>query len=155
AEVRQKFAAGEIDVETYGWREGFADWLRLGSIEDFRDLGGAQAEPEGATRRTDSADLFSNANPGDDSGDAGADLFGSAAAQAASAPAPAAADAFGGGGGGGLFGAPEQAAPAPRAARASSPGFTPAAQPAMAMGGGGEAVSDGARPMTGQRNENS
>src|SRR5262249_57688947 len=37
----------------------------------------------------------------------------------------------------------------------ASPGFTPAAQPAMAMGGGGEAVSDGARPMTGQRNENS
>lgn len=153
AEVRQKFAAGEIDVETYAWREGFADWLRLGSIDDFRDLGGAQAEPEGATRRTDSADLFSNANSGDDSGgnDAGADLFGSAAAQAASAPAPAAADAFGGGGG--LFGAPEQAAPAPRAARTSSPGFTPSAQPAMAMGGG-EAV-DGGGKMTGQRNENS
>jgi predicted Zn finger-like uncharacterized protein len=153
AEVRQKFAAGEIDVETYGWREGFADWLRLGSIDDFRDLGGAQAEPEGATRRTDSADLFSNNNSHEDgAADAGADLFGGAAAQAASAPAPAAADAFGGGGG--LFGAPEQAAPAPRAARTSSPGFTPAAQPASMAMGGGEAVSDGGK-MTGQRNENS
>ena len=40
AEVRQKFAGGEIDAETYAWREGFGDWLRLGSIEDFRDLGG-------------------------------------------------------------------------------------------------------------------
>src|SRR5581483_475747 len=67
AEVRAKFAAGEIDVETYAWREGFGDWLRLGSIDDFRDLGGAQPEPEGATRRTDSADLFSNASSQDDS----------------------------------------------------------------------------------------
>jgi len=151
AEVRQKFAAGEIDVETYAWREGFADWLRLGSIDDFRDLGGAQPEPEGATRRTDSADLFSNSGSADDSGDAGADLFGSAAPQAASAPVPAAAEAFGGGGG--LFGAPEQAAPS-RPARTSSPGFA-ASQPAMAMAGGGEAVSDGGGKMTGQRNENS
>src|SRR5689334_8618716 len=54
AEVRAKFAAGEVDVETYAWREGFADWLRLGSIDDFRDLGGAAApRDEGATRRTD------------------------------------------------------------------------------------------------------
>src|SRR5262245_29251387 len=28
-EVRAKFAAKEVDVETYAWREGFADWLRL------------------------------------------------------------------------------------------------------------------------------
>src|SRR5687767_6220001 len=27
-EVRAKFAAREIDVESYAWREGFADWLR-------------------------------------------------------------------------------------------------------------------------------
>src|SRR5947209_1644890 len=68
AEVRQKFAAGEIDAETYAWREGFGDWLRLASIEDFRDLGGgaAAAGNEGATRRTDSADLFAAAGGGDD-----------------------------------------------------------------------------------------
>ena len=29
AEVQQRFAAGEIDGETYTWREGFADWLPL------------------------------------------------------------------------------------------------------------------------------
>src|SRR5438105_4658068 len=40
ADVRGKFASGEVDAETYAWREGFADWLRLGSIEDFADLGG-------------------------------------------------------------------------------------------------------------------
>src|SRR6185312_4258681 len=132
AEVRQKFSNGEIDVETYAWREGFGDWLRLGSIEDFRDLGaGAPARDEGATRRTDSADLFAGAGGGGDDAPAEApsgDLFGGAAAAAApaysSAPAPAAeADVFGGGGGGGgLFGAPS-AAPAPRATRTSSPGF--------------------------------
>src|SRR5204862_2464375 len=37
-EVRMKHAGGEVDLETYGWREGFADWLRVGSIDDFRDL---------------------------------------------------------------------------------------------------------------------
>ena len=32
AEVRARFAAGEVDAETYAWRDGFGDWLRLGSI---------------------------------------------------------------------------------------------------------------------------
>src|SRR5262249_52955023 len=65
----------------------------------------------------------------------------------------AGADVFGGGGGGGLFGAPS-AAPAPRAARSSSPGFAAsasAAAPGPDPVGGGVDV----RPMTGQRNENS
>src|SRR5690349_6643424 len=39
AEVRQKFKAGEIDAETYIWREGFADWLPLTQVEGFTDLG--------------------------------------------------------------------------------------------------------------------
>ncbi|MGZ3408413.1 MAG: GYF domain-containing protein, partial [Polyangia bacterium] len=155
SEVRQKFSAGEIDVETYAWREGFGDWLRLGSIEDFRDLGGgAPARDEGATRRTDSADLFAGAGGNDEaaSDQPSSDLFGGAAAPAfSSAPAPAAeADVFDGGGGGGLFGAPS-AAPAPRPTRTSSPGFAahaaaPAAEPAGDVD---------VRPMTGQRNENS
>ena len=155
AEVRQKFSGGEIDVETYAWREGFGDWLRLGSIEDFRDLGsGAPARDEGATRRTDAADLFAGAGGNDEApaDQPSSDLFGAAAAPAySSAPAPAAeADVFGGGGGGGLFGAPS-AAPAPRASRASSPGFAATAQAAPAEPAGGVDV----RPMTGQRNENS
>jgi len=155
AEVRQKFSAGEIDAETYAWREGFGDWLRLGSIEDFRDLGGgAPARDEGATRRTDSADLFAGAGGGDESAPNDApsgDLFGGAAAPAySSAPAPAAAEADVFGGGGGLFGAPS-AAPAPRASRTSSPGFAAAAPAAAEPAGGGLDV----RPMTGQRNENS
>src|SRR3954470_21088233 len=86
SEVRQKFSAGEIDAETYAWREGFGDWLRLGSIDDFRDLAAAPAE--GATRRTDSADLFGGATGQEESsGDAAADLFGGAAATTTTAQA--------------------------------------------------------------------
>ena len=48
AEVRAKFAAGQVDVETYAWREGFGDWLRLGSIDDFRDLGSSGSSSSGA-----------------------------------------------------------------------------------------------------------
>src|SRR5439155_1057545 len=83
----------------------------------------APARDEGATRRTDSADLFAGAGSNDDAAsDApSGDLFGGAPAPAySSAPAPAAeVDVFGGGGGGGgLFGAPS-ASPAPRASRTS------------------------------------
>ncbi|HEX4462986.1 MAG TPA: GYF domain-containing protein [Polyangia bacterium] len=159
SEVRAKFAGGEVDAETYAWREGFGDWLRLGSIEDFRDLGGdAPAAPE-ATRRTDSADLFGGGG-GDDAADAPAgDLFGGGAAPApaySSAPAPAAnEDVFGGGGGGALFSAPS-AAPQ-RQARASSPAFSASsasAESAPSSSHGNGNVVD-VRPMTGQRNENS
>jgi hypothetical protein len=152
-EVRAKFSAGEVDAETYVWREGFADWLRLGSIEDFRDLGGAPAaHDEGATRRTDSADLFSQAAAGGDEGDgAGSDLFGGGGAPAPAAQPMAASSDFGGGGGG-LFGGAAESAPAKpaRQSRPSSPSFG---------GNGGApataALDDASRPMTGQRNENS
>jgi predicted Zn finger-like uncharacterized protein len=163
SEVRAKFAGGEVDAETYAWREGFGDWLRLGSIEDFRDLGGdAPATPDaGATRRTDAADLFAGAGGNDEASDApSGDLFGGAAPAPAysSAPAPSNEDVFGGGGGGGaLFSAPS-AAPAPsRQSRTSSPSFSAssaAAESAPSSGHGNGNVVD-VRPMTGQRNENS
>lgn len=34
-EVREKMARGEIDPDTYIWKEGFTDWVRLGSVEEF------------------------------------------------------------------------------------------------------------------------
>ena len=37
-EVRDKFARGEVDAETYIWREGFTDWQRIGQVEDFSDV---------------------------------------------------------------------------------------------------------------------
>src|SRR5439155_12199518 len=72
-DVRGRHAAGEVDVETYGWREGFADWLRLGSIEDFRDLG-AGAGMNGDTRRADVNDVF--APPQQEETGEAADIFG-------------------------------------------------------------------------------
>ena len=38
AEVQQKFAAGEVDGETFTWREGFADWLPLAQVDAFAAL---------------------------------------------------------------------------------------------------------------------
>jgi predicted Zn finger-like uncharacterized protein len=38
SEVRDRFARGEIDAETYIWREGFSDWLRISQVEDFSDI---------------------------------------------------------------------------------------------------------------------
>ena len=158
AEVRAKFAAGEIDAETYAWREGFGDWLRLGSIDDFRDLGGARAAqptkaPPGApTRPTCSPPRRRS----DDAGDApaarsvrrrrrarGARRRRAAAAATSSAAAAAAA----------CSARPAAAPAAARRRRTSSPGF--ARRAGGGDGGGGEPAADGARPMTGQRNENS
>src|SRR5947208_3164463 len=38
AEVQQRFAAGEIDAESFTWREGFADWLPLAQVDAFAGL---------------------------------------------------------------------------------------------------------------------
>ena len=45
--------AGEISVENYVWKEGFADWLRLADVAEFADLGAAV--PPGG-------ELFSDSN---------------------------------------------------------------------------------------------
>src|SRR6185369_540675 len=37
-EVEQRLGAGEIDVESYVWREGFADWLPLAQVDVFAHL---------------------------------------------------------------------------------------------------------------------
>src|SRR5215831_3933624 len=34
-EVAHKWTAGEIDTETYTWREGFDDWKRLAAVEEL------------------------------------------------------------------------------------------------------------------------
>ena len=61
AEVRARFTAGEIDGETYGWREGFADWLRLANVDEFREaVGDALGANGGETRRTDLGDMFAS-----------------------------------------------------------------------------------------------
>lgn len=111
AEVQQKFASGEIDAETFTWREGFADWLPLSQVDTFAALvasgstttatsgSGAAAvssmfasgDDLGGTMRSDPGDLFAAASAGSRmrDNDDGGDLFGSgkpaAAAQQATA----------------------------------------------------------------------
>jgi predicted Zn finger-like uncharacterized protein len=105
AEVQQRFAGGDIDAETYAWREGFADWIPLSQVDAFADLvasgstttaaandsgggasavaamfGGAASSDDAGTVRSDPGDLFAAASGSsraapDD--DNGGDLFGS------------------------------------------------------------------------------
>jgi predicted Zn finger-like uncharacterized protein len=117
AEVQQRFNAGQIDADTYVWREGFADWQPLSAVDVFAGFAGGGAAAaggggaaavasmfggagvdDGATTRADSGDLFAAASAKAaaqiDEDDGGGDLFGShRGAPAAAARAPAAADA--------------------------------------------------------------
>jgi outer membrane biosynthesis protein TonB len=101
AEVQQRFSSGEIDGETYAWREGFADWLPLAQIDVFAEFvasasagapaadggGGADAVAsmfgttgmgdEAGTMRSDPGDLFAAASAGSRRGEDDGDLFGS------------------------------------------------------------------------------
>ncbi len=157
-EVRAKFAAGQIDIESYTWREGFSDWLRLGSIDEFRDLqqnhGGtsrtsAPAEESGGdqTRLSDAnvADLFAQA-PSDRASAAGDDLFGAAQTRTPASYASNAAhdDMFGGNGEATTLASTQHKHPAR---------VTPGA--GVSSGGGNGEAGGEVKSMTGQRNENS
>ncbi|HEY8377848.1 MAG TPA: GYF domain-containing protein, partial [Nannocystis sp.] len=54
AEVRERFAAGEIDKDTSVWQEGFEDWLPLSEVSTFADL--VQQAAAAAPRATQPAD---------------------------------------------------------------------------------------------------
>ncbi|HTR54458.1 MAG TPA: GYF domain-containing protein [Kofleriaceae bacterium] len=99
-EVQQRFAAGEVDGETFAWREGFSDWLPLAQVDVFAGLiasgsttaassggGGAHAvaamfgggdDLGGGTARSDSGDLFAaaSASSSHHADDDGGDVFG-------------------------------------------------------------------------------
>ena len=108
-DVQRRFSSGEIDAETYVWREGFPDWLPLAQVDTFSALsasagGGGAIAPAGRSTGSEAvASMF-----GGGSEDAGAsrsdpgDLF--AAASASSA--------HGDDDGGDLFGGKPVAAPA-------------------------------------------
>ena len=101
AEVQQRYTAGEIDAETYIWREGFADWQPLAQVDAFAAFVQASAAPspdgggsagadavasmfgttgigeDGGTMRSDPGDLFAAASAGSRRAeDDGGDLFG-------------------------------------------------------------------------------
>jgi len=116
AEVGQRFSAGEIDAETYVWREGFADWMPLAQVDVFAGIAasgsttaalpprasagaeaigamfGAASADEAGTVRSDPGDLFAAASAGAAAAadDDGGDLFGSKPARAQPAQAQAA-----------------------------------------------------------------
>jgi predicted Zn finger-like uncharacterized protein len=113
AEVQHRFASGEIDGETYAWREGFADWLPLSQVDTFAAFvasgsttaavtgvaSGASAVAamfsgggeEMGTSRSDPGDLFATASASSHtSEDDGGDLFGSKPAAKSQAAAEAA-----------------------------------------------------------------
>ncbi|MBI4508178.1 MAG: zinc-ribbon domain-containing protein [Deltaproteobacteria bacterium] len=105
AEVQDRWTRGEINAETYAWREGFADWQRIGAIEelDFLTSGGgatkvspnpsfpSAAEPgglfsagavqgssSGPFAKSDPSDLFSSRSGGIADDEGAQDLFASA-----------------------------------------------------------------------------
>src|SRR5262245_18320326 len=94
AEIRAKLERGEINGETYVWKEGFADWLKLSAIPEFAGVvGGARMVADAAAPvATNGADGSGRQKTGPSG------LFGTVDAPAAggdsdvfAAPAPAAA----------------------------------------------------------------
>src|SRR5215468_3720037 len=45
ADVRARVERGEIRSDTYIWKEGFADWLKLSTVPEFADLAPAESAP--------------------------------------------------------------------------------------------------------------
>ncbi len=148
ADVRTKIERGEVKGDTYTWKEGFADWVKLSAVPEFAALvaedvagvpvsggelfpssGAVAAAPANGTERARRA-----------SG-AGRSLFGGGGGGASDVFAAAAAPARGGGGD--LFGS-ASAAPASEESRWPSSG-------AAAAGHDGGRVES----LTGQRHENS
>lgn len=117
AEVQQRFAAGEIDADTYIWREGFGDWLPIAQVDAFSEyvasgsttaavnsragqdavsamFGAGGGGDESGTVRSDPGDLFAAASSGSarhqaPASDDDGDLFGSKPSASAAASSPA------------------------------------------------------------------
>ncbi len=114
ADVQARFTAGEIDADTYIWREGFADWMPISQVDTFAGFvasgsataavgggggasavaamfGGGVTGDDAGTVRSDPGDLFAAASSQRAADDDGGDLFGSKPSKAAAAPAAASA----------------------------------------------------------------
>jgi predicted Zn finger-like uncharacterized protein len=145
SDVRIKIERGEVKGDTYTWKEGFADWVKLSAVPEFaglvaEDVAGAAAG--GGDLFTAGAGAAASANGADRarrSSGAGRSLFGGGgASDVFAAPAASARS-----GGGDLFGS-AAAAPAAEESRWPSSG-------AAAAGHDGGRVES----LTGQRHENS
>ncbi len=156
-QLRDMMGAGQIDSESYVWREGYEGWQPMHSVPDlnavFEPVGGAIGESTVAAPMAayGGGDLFASLGSASESPAApaaGSDLFGAPPATAQRievAPATAKKRATTKQGGSDLFAAEA------RAQEASRPLFTGDDQAAAAAPSGG-AIGGNA---TGQRNENS
>jgi predicted Zn finger-like uncharacterized protein len=143
ADVRARIERGELKADTYTWREGFADWLKLSAVPEFADLvgGGESAAPAVDPFAAAAAPAANGAERARRPSGARGSLFGGAAAASSSdvfaAPAPTR-------GGGDLFAAASAAA-------------APAAESRWPSSGAAASGHDGGRveSLTGQRHENS
>jgi predicted Zn finger-like uncharacterized protein len=142
ADIRGRIERGEINGETYVWKEGFADWLKVSAVPEFAQLvtpaeGGVFADGTGSGAVNGDGAAHAPA-----AASAGAGLFGGA-------PVSEETDVFGGLApaaakrGGDLFAAPALAA------KSEEPRW-PAASAAPAAHDGGRVEN-----LTGQRHENS
>jgi predicted Zn finger-like uncharacterized protein len=149
ADVRARVERGEIRGDTYIWKEGFADWLKLSTVPEFADI----APPDsGSVNIGDvfTADAVQPSNGTERS---------SRRRSGASRPL------FGGGGDGGgeadVFAAPAAASPSSGGDLFGSAGVhsTASSEPRWPSSGGGASMAghDGGRVdnLTGQRHENS
>jgi len=143
ADVRARVERGEIRGDTYIWKEGFADWLKLSTVPEFADLAPADSGSisVGDVFASDAAQPATNGSSGRRRSGANRPLFGDGGGDVFAAPAAAAPAS-----GGDLFGS--------ASAHASSEPRWPSSG-----GGGGAAMAghDGGRVenLTGQRHENS
>ena len=147
-DIRARLARGEINPETYIWKEGLPDWVKVSTLAEFRGEGeigspfSGQPADDGFGASTmvsnaPAADVFAGASAGS-AGGVGADLFGSPVAAESGGGRAAAGGGYGGG-----YDSP--ASPDPFA-------------PMGGAGGNGASAGGGmvsAAGMTGQRHENS
>jgi predicted Zn finger-like uncharacterized protein len=140
-DIKSRLVRGEITPETYIWKEGLADWVKIATLAEFASAneGLSAGESNGAGYGAEPGGLFANA-----------------ATNAGGAPAGYAAPAAGD-----LFAAPTRPVSDEAPTRVSSGGYAAAASgydapmPAMSMGGGMAASGGGGGGLTGQRHENS
>jgi predicted Zn finger-like uncharacterized protein len=91
SDIRGRIERGEINAETYVWKEGFADWLKLSAIPEFASLvtpaeagvfadgtGSGAVNGDAAAHAPAGGGLFGGAPTSDD-----ADVFGGLASAAA------------------------------------------------------------------------
>lgn len=146
-DVRARIERGEIRGDTYIWKEGFADWLKLSSVPEFSDV----VAPDSGSVNV--GDVFSSDSAAPQPTN-GTERSGGRRRSGAARPL------FGNGGEADVFAAPAAAAPAGGDLFGSAT-HSPSESRWPSSGGGSGGISasghDGGRVdnLTGQRHENS